>query len=146
MSSEPPAAPDPKPGLLDRLLRPFSDVRPGESTTVLLLFANIFTILVGYYILKTIREPLILNTGGAEIPALGGAEVKSFSSAGQAILLMGFIPLYSWFASRVDRVRLIVGINLFFIACIEGSTLRGGRRCPTPASRSSSGSASSTTR
>lgn len=38
---------------LDRLLRPFADVRSGESTTVLLLLANAFTILVGYYVLKT---------------------------------------------------------------------------------------------
>ena len=32
---------------------------------------------------------------------------------------MGFIPLYSWFASRVDRVRLIVGVTLFFIVNLE---------------------------
>jgi AAA family ATP:ADP antiporter len=130
MSTETPATPGPKPGLVDRLLRLFSDVRPGESGTVLLLFANIFTILVGYYVLKTIREPLILNTGGGEIPGLGGAEVKSFSSAGQAILLMGFIPLYSWFASRVGRVRLVVGMNIVFILCIEAFYLAGRAQVP----------------
>ncbi len=75
------------PGLLDRALRIFGDVRAGEATTVLLMFANIFTILLGYYVIKTVREPLILNTGGAEISAFGGAEVKSFASAGQAIVL-----------------------------------------------------------
>ncbi len=60
---------------------------------------------MGYYLLKTIREPLILNTGGAE--------GKAFSSAGQAIVLMAYIPLYSWFASRVGRLRLCVGMNVF---------------------------------
>jgi AAA family ATP:ADP antiporter len=32
---------------------------------------------------------------------------------------MFFIPLYSWFASKVDRARLIFGVTLFFIANIE---------------------------
>jgi ATP:ADP antiporter, AAA family len=130
LSSQIPAPPRERPGLLDRVLRVFSDVRPGESTTVLLLFANVFTILVGYYVIKTVREPLVLNTGGLKIPLFGGAEVKSFASAGQAFLLMAFIPLYSWFASRVDRVRLIVGFNLFFIACIEAFYLAGRARVP----------------
>jgi AAA family ATP:ADP antiporter len=130
LSSEIPALPRERPRLLDRALGVFSEVRPGESTTVLLLFANIFTILVGYYVIKTVREPLVLDTGGLRIPLFGGAEVKSFASAGMAFLLMGFIPLYSWFASRVDRVRLIVGFNLFFIACIEAFFLAGRAQVP----------------
>src|SRR5262249_36213177 len=40
-------------------------------------------------------------------------------SAGQALLLMAFVPAYSWFASRIDRARLLVGVTLFFVACIE---------------------------
>ena len=96
---------------LDRFLRLFADVRPGESTTVLLMFANLFLLLVGYYIVKTVREPLILATGGAE--------VKSYAAAGQALVLMGFVPLYSWFSSRVDRERLVLGVTLFFILNVE---------------------------
>jgi AAA family ATP:ADP antiporter len=99
------------PGPLERALRLFSDVRAGEAGTVLLLFLNLFLLLVGYYILKTVREPLILATGGAE--------VKSYASAGQALVLMGFIPLYSWFSSRVDREKLVLGVSLFFILNIE---------------------------
>ncbi len=102
---------DERAGGLDRLLRPFGDVRAGEGVTVLLLLANIFLILAGYYVCKTVREPLIL--------AGGGAEVKSYAAAGQALVLMGFIPLYSWFASRVDRMRLITGVLLFFIVNLE---------------------------
>jgi AAA family ATP:ADP antiporter len=128
MSTASDGPPEPRPGPLDRLLRLFSDVRPGESVTVLLLFANIFVILVGYYVIKTVREPLVLTTGG--IPGFGGAEIKSFSSAGQAFVLMGFIPLYSWLASRVDRVRLIVIFNLFFIACIEAFYFAGRAAVP----------------
>src|SRR5262249_19632952 len=39
--------------------------------------------------------------------------------AAQALTLMGFVPLYSWFSSRVDRMRLIMGVIVFFLACIE---------------------------
>ena len=83
------------------------------------MLVNIFLLLVCYSVIKTVREPLILLGGGAE--------VRSYAAAGQALLLMGFVPLYSWFASRVDRARLLVGVTLFFIACIELFAL-GGRR------------------
>jgi AAA family ATP:ADP antiporter len=53
----------------------FSDVRPGEAATALLLLANIFVLLVCYSILKTVREPLILLGGGAE--------VRSYAAAGR---------------------------------------------------------------
>jgi ATP:ADP antiporter, AAA family len=110
--SETPAAPPPtEAGPLDRLLRLFSDVRPGESGTVLLLLLNLFLLLVGYYILKTVREPLVL--------VLGGAELKTYAAAGQALTLMLFVPAYSWLASHVDRLKLIVCLVLFFTVCIE---------------------------
>ena len=96
---------------LDRALSLFTDVRAGEGATAVLMLVNIFLLLVCYSVIKTVREPLILLGGGAE--------VRSYASAGQALLLMGFVPLYSWFASRVDRVRLILGVSLFFIVCIE---------------------------
>jgi AAA family ATP:ADP antiporter len=98
-------------GGLDRALRVFADVRAGESITALLMLLNLFLLLVGYYILKTAREPLILLSGGAEL--------KSYAAAGQALVLMGFIPLYSWFSSKVDREKLVLGVSLFFIINIE---------------------------
>jgi AAA family ATP:ADP antiporter len=111
-----------RPGPLDRLLGLFSEVHPGEGARALLMLVNVFLILVSYYVIKTVREPLILNT---EVPgflrALGihdTAEVKTFAAAGQALVLMAFVPAYSWFASRVDRMRLIVGVTLFFVANI----------------------------
>ena len=85
--------------LLDRALSLFTDVRAGEATTAVLMLINIFVLLICYSVIKTVREPLILLGGGAE--------VRSYAAAGQALLLMGFVPLYSWFASRVDRARLL---------------------------------------
>jgi AAA family ATP:ADP antiporter len=96
---------------LDRSLSLFTDVRAGEATTAVLMLFNIFLLLICYSIIKTVREPLILLGGGAE--------VRSYTAAGQALVLMGFVPLYSWFASRLDRVKLLVGVTLFFIVCIE---------------------------
>src|SRR3954452_24377856 len=96
---------------LDRALSLFTDVRPGEGAIAVLMLANIFLLLIGYSVIKTVREPLILLGGGAE--------VRSYAAAGQAIVLMGFVPLYSWFASRVDRVKLLLGVTLFFIFDIQ---------------------------
>ncbi len=96
---------------LERALSPFSVVRAGEGTTAVLMLINIFVLLICYSVIKTVREPLILLGGGAE--------VRTYAAAGQALLLIGMVPLYSWFASRVGRARLLVGVTLFFIACIE---------------------------
>jgi ATP:ADP antiporter, AAA family len=91
---------------LDRSLSLFTDVRAGEGGTALLLAANIFCILLFYSVLKVVRESLILSEGGAI--------VKSYSAAGQALLLLGIVPLYGAFASSVNRLRLICGVTLFF--------------------------------
>src|SRR6186997_1598761 len=89
-----------KAGPLERALGLISDVHPGEAGRALLMLANIFLILVAYYIIKTVREPLILTTPVPEsLQALGiagPAEVKTYASAGQALLLMAYVPLYSW--------------------------------------------------
>ena len=98
-------------GPLDRLLGVFTEVRAGEGMTALLLMLNVFLLLAAYYLLKTIREPLILR-------APGGAELKRYSAAATAALLILIVPLYSAVASRVSRVKLINGVTLFFIACL----------------------------
>jgi AAA family ATP:ADP antiporter len=108
--------------VLDRGLRLFGDVRPSEGVSTVLMLVNIFLILICYSVIKTVREPLILLGGGAEI--------RSYAAAGQAVLLMGFVPFYSWFASRVDRVKLLVGISLFFIVNIELFALAVAMRMP----------------
>jgi AAA family ATP:ADP antiporter len=40
--------------------------------------------------------------------------VKSYSAAGQAVLLLALVPAYGAIASRVNRVQLISGVTLFF--------------------------------
>jgi len=96
---------------LDRALSLVTDVRAGEGATVVLMLVNIFLLLVCYSVIKTVREPLVLLGGGAE--------VRSYAAAGQALLLIAFVPAYSRFASRVNRAKLLAGVTLFFVACIE---------------------------
>ncbi len=93
---------------LERGLSLFADVRAGEGVNAVLLTVNIFLLLAAYYLLKPVREALILSENSAEI--------KSYSAAGQAILLLGLVPLYGWVATKVHRMRLLGGLTLFFAA------------------------------
>ncbi len=95
---------------IDRFLKLFTDIRGGESTTALLLMLNVFLLLTAYYLIKVLREPLIL--------AGGGAELKSYAAAGQAILLLGAVPLYGMLANRFPRKQLINLVTFFFAACL----------------------------
>jgi AAA family ATP:ADP antiporter len=92
--------------VLSRLLRPFADVGPGESVSAVVMTFAVFLLLTAYYLLKTAREPLILLHGGAE--------VKSYASAGQAMLLFLVVYGYSALARRVGRLRLLTIVYLFF--------------------------------
>ena len=96
--------------VLDRFLRLFTDVRAGEASTALLLSLNVFLILTAYYVLKPVREALILGQGSAEL--------KSYLSAGQVLLLAIVVPLYGRLASRVARRRLINIVTAIFVACL----------------------------
>jgi ATP:ADP antiporter, AAA family len=95
-------------GPIERLLSLFAPVKAGEAVSALLLALNVFLLLASYYVLKTVREPLILTQGGAE--------VKSYAAAGQALLLLLVLPLYSGFSARVNRIRLITWVTVFFIS------------------------------
>ena len=66
-------------GLFDRALKPFGDVQAGEGGTALLMCLNVHLLLVAYYILKTVREPLILATGGAEVKSGHDADLGLYS-------------------------------------------------------------------
>ena len=93
---------------LSLLLRPFAKVEPAEALTAVVMTLTVFLLLTAYYLLKTAREPLILLNGGAE--------VKSYAAAGQAVLLLGFVQLYGWVARKVGRMRLLLGVYVFFAA------------------------------
>jgi AAA family ATP:ADP antiporter len=62
------------------LLRPFGSVRRDEAVTAGALALTVFLLLTAYYVLKVVREPLIMLGGGAE--------VKRYAAAGQVLLLL----------------------------------------------------------
>ena len=95
---------------LDRFLGIFADVRSGEGLTALLLALNVFLILMAYYILKPVREALILGEGSAEL--------KTYMSAGQVIVLAFVVPLYAKLVASRPRMRLINTVTAFFTACL----------------------------
>jgi ATP:ADP antiporter, AAA family len=104
--------------LAERLLSPIAEVHRGESLKTILLALNLFLVLAAYYMLKTVRESLILTQGGAAI--------KAYSSAGQALLLLALVPAFGAVASRVNRIHLIRGVTLFFVGNI-GAFLAAGK-------------------
>jgi AAA family ATP:ADP antiporter len=95
---------------LDRFLGIFADVHSGEGLTALLLALNVFLILMAYYILKPVREALILGEGTAEL--------KTYMSAGQVIVLAFVVPLYGRLVASRPRMRLINTVTAFFTACL----------------------------
>ncbi|MDD8025379.1 MAG: Npt1/Npt2 family nucleotide transporter [Acidobacteriota bacterium] len=93
---------------LYRLLRLNWDIRPGEGAKAFWLGLNIFVLLFAYYILKPIREALILT---GQDP-----QTKSYLGALQAVLIIFVIKAFSRLASKVPRHVLITWVTLFFIS------------------------------
>lgn len=93
---------------IERTMSVVTEVRAGEGTGVLLLGLNVFLLLLAYYLLRPVREALILTEAGAE--------ARAYSAAGQAVLFMGIVPLYGMLASRLNRIQLITWVTLFFIS------------------------------
>ncbi|HXI57977.1 MAG TPA: Npt1/Npt2 family nucleotide transporter, partial [Polyangia bacterium] len=87
-----------------------ADVQDGEWHLVLLFFANLFLLLAAYYILKVIREPLILLSGGAV--------QRSYARGLQAVLLAMLVPAYSMLANRFEPARLVKWIMGVFVVCL----------------------------
>jgi AAA family ATP:ADP antiporter len=104
------AAPAAAPGLslLERGLGLFTTVRPGEGACAVLFFTYAFVLLVAYYILRTIREPLLIGAGSAEL--------RSYACAATAAVLLVLVPLYSQLARRTNRAWLVRWITILFAA------------------------------
>jgi len=91
----------------DRFLGTFTRLRPGEGRSVAVFFSYALLMMFGYYILKTIREPLLLATSSAEI--------KSYAYAVTAVLLLFIIPLYGLVFRHTSKRQLTRYVTLFFL-------------------------------
>jgi AAA family ATP:ADP antiporter len=117
MADVTPLNPRPAKSWLERVLSIITDVRAGEGLTALLLTLNLFSFFALYYILRPVRQALILSESGAV--------AQSYSAAAQALLLLVIVPLYGSFASRVNRIRLITVVICFFAANLAAFYLLG---------------------
>ena len=96
--------------LFERFLSIFTKVRAGEGRCVAVLLLHAFLLMFAYYLIRPVREALILTEGDAEL--------RSYAVAAQAALLMALIPLYGWLYRLQDNSLLIQRVNGIFIACL----------------------------
>lgn len=96
------------PGIIHKFLRLFTDIRPGEATTAILLMLNVYLLLMAYYIIKPVRDALILEEWTPEI--------KNYVSAAIALLLVFAVKIFSSMSSKFPRQQLITWVTLFFIS------------------------------
>lgn len=94
---------------LERLLGAVTEVKAGEAGTALLMTLGVFLLLTSYYVIKPVREALILAMES-------GADYKSYMGGVIAVALLIAVPAYSRFASRMDKHKLVVRVTLFFVS------------------------------
>ncbi len=115
MSPEEAISPDAsaRPSPLERALRLFTDVRPGEGRTALLLFASVFLLLCAYYLIKPLRESWIAVSS---VASLSKMEVKAYTSFGQALVLLFAVRAYAPLVDRWKRIELLTRVMGFCMA------------------------------
>jgi ATP:ADP antiporter, AAA family len=96
--------------LLDHALRLFTEVRPGEGLTALIMFANVFLILCAYYFVKPLRDGWI---AASAVEGFSSVEVKAYTSFAQSIVLIGAMVLYARLVTRWPRRELITRTTAF---------------------------------
>lgn len=108
-----------------RILNVFTIVRPQEVRCVLLLTSQGFLIMVSYYLLRAVRDALILVEHSAE--------VRSYAQALSAAILILLVLLYSRIYDATQRKKRITAwitvffvSNLFIFAALGGSGMQIG--------------------
>jgi len=102
---------------LDRFLRLFSDVRPGEGLSALLLAFNCFLILTAYSIIKPLRDALIV--------AETSPEFKSYMNVATVLALAAIVPVYGKLTDRFPRRRLINVVTWIFAGALGVLSVMG---------------------
>ena len=97
----------------ERVLQVFTDVKPGEGSTAILMFANVFLILCAYYFIKPLREGWIAIS---DIEGLSKMEVKAYSSFVQTIILLLIVGWYGHLSEKWNRSTLVTRTTLFCIS------------------------------
>jgi AAA family ATP:ADP antiporter len=97
---------NPAPTRFERLLSMFTRVHAGEGRCIAALCLQAFLLMAAYYLVRPVREALILTDGGAEL--------RSYAVGVQALLLLAVIPIYGWLVRRAAPGRVFQHVNAFF--------------------------------
>jgi AAA family ATP:ADP antiporter len=97
----------PRAGPLARLV----DARPGEGATAAWAFGSFFSLLAGYYVLRSLRE---------EMGIRGGVENLPWNFTATFALMLVALPLYSRLVARLPRARAIPIVYRFFLLTLLG--------------------------
>jgi AAA family ATP:ADP antiporter len=95
---------------LERFLCLFTEVRPGEGVTAVLMFVNVFLLLCAYYFVKPLREGWLSVT---DVLGFSPKELKAYSAFIQGLLLLPIVAWYGRLSDRVHRGTLITRATLF---------------------------------
>jgi len=95
-------------GVIYKILRIFTVIHPGEALTAFLLALNVFLLLAAYYIIRPVREDLLLGSWSPNL--------KSYLGGAIAVLLIFVVKAFSGTASKLPRQKLITWVTLFFIS------------------------------
>lgn len=88
----------------------WDNFRSPEGVATLRFAIRLFLILLAYYLMKPVREELILDGGSAEI--------RSYALATQAVLLLVMVPIYGHIIKHLHGDKLFHIVTIFLAANI----------------------------
>lgn len=96
----------------ERFLHLFTAVRPGEGRSIFLMLLQVYILLLAYYLIRPVREALILDEGTPE--------VRSYAVGAVAVALIFLLPLYKLLFERLEgnagKSAVLRWVMLFFVA------------------------------
>lgn len=92
----------------ERMLGVFARLSPGEGLSVFFFMAYGFLVMFSYYMLKTLREPLLLSEASAEN--------KSYAYAVIALVLLFIVPAYGALYRKLPKRKLSLWISCILLA------------------------------
>ncbi|MGB0938877.1 MAG: NTP/NDP exchange transporter [Colwellia sp.] len=92
--------------VIKKLFSPNIKICPGELRNTLLLTFALFFLLVSVYLLKPVREMLILTYANSEI--------RSYSVAFQVLTLIFVMPVYGYLSRKYHSKHFMIYVVIFF--------------------------------
>lgn len=92
----------------EKMLGLFAKLKPGEGRSVFYFMTYGFLVMFSYYMLKTLREPLLLSKASAE--------TKSYAYAVIALILLFVVPAYGAIYQRIPKQQLSLWISGILLA------------------------------